>query len=262
MLDDDFLKERQDIREKMLRYSRAIKKGEVPQIPAQDYQEDDVLKRRLQKSKKPIATDFELEQEEREIGAIYLKEDLINVRLEERKSFLKKLFAKRKKNKNEKKLEKSLAVQNSKKTSEKTKEKEGEKAEQKPNLTTQKVVEKQEIPPQKDEATQKQEIQAKQEIQTQQENFQDEKSLLLDNFAQTKEERNLSFHHLLFAFLLLAFSCAVFVPQIYIRNNIYYLSREIGTLRSQESVLNEENKEIKKELENMRFKNQILDYLE
>ncbi|ELZ6621999.1 hypothetical protein UXX22_001708, partial [Campylobacter coli] len=51
-------------------------------------------------------------------------------------------------------------------------------------------------------------------------------------------------------------------PQIYIRNQIYYLSREIATLRVEESVLDEENKDLKRRLEIMRFQNQILDYLE
>ena len=89
------------------------------------------------------------------------------------------------------------------------------------------------------------------------------KTVLLEGHNEaTKEEKNFNFNQLLFALLLIVFAVLLFVPQIYIRNNIYYLSREIAILRSQESVLSEENKEIRKALENMRFQNQILDYLE
>ncbi len=89
------------------------------------------------------------------------------------------------------------------------------------------------------------------------------KSELLEGHSHaTKEEKNLGFNQLLFAALCLLFVLLVFVPKIYITSNIYYLSRDIASLRTQEGVLSEENKELSKRLENMRFKNQILDYLE
>lgn len=89
------------------------------------------------------------------------------------------------------------------------------------------------------------------------------KNVLLEGFSNaTKEDKNLNFNHLLFAVLFVSFALVLFVPQIYIRNQIYYLSREIATLRVEESVLDEENKDLKRRLEIMRFQNQILDYLE
>ena len=89
------------------------------------------------------------------------------------------------------------------------------------------------------------------------------KSVLLEGHSHaTKEEKNLGLNQLLFAALCLLFVLLVFVPKIYITSNIYYLSRDIASLRTQEGVLSEENKELSKRLENMRFKNQILDYLE
>ncbi|EGB8909651.1 hypothetical protein H8P46_001809 [Campylobacter coli] len=89
------------------------------------------------------------------------------------------------------------------------------------------------------------------------------KNVLLEGFGNaTKEDKNLNFNHLLFAVLFVSFALVLFVPQIYIRNQIYYLSREIATLRVEESVLDEENKDLKRRLEIMRFQNQILDYLE
>ncbi|EAJ4865508.1 hypothetical protein JEB79_001692, partial [Campylobacter jejuni] len=102
-----------------------------------------------------------------------------------------------------------------------------------------------------------------QEKQQNDEDTQKAKNVLLEGFSNaTKEDRNLNFNHLLFAALLVSFALFLFAPQIYIRNQIYYLSREIATLRTEESVLNEENKDLKRRLENMRFQNQILDYLE
>lgn len=102
-----------------------------------------------------------------------------------------------------------------------------------------------------------------QEKQQNDEDAQKAKNILLEGFSNaTKEDRNLNFNHLLFAALLVSFALFLFAPQIYIRNQIYYLSREIATLRTEESVLNEENKDLKRRLENMRFQNQILDYLE
>lgn len=53
----------------------------------------------------------------------------------------------------------------------------------------------------------------------------------------------------MFATLLL------FMPKIYIRNNIYYASRNLIQLQAQLDSLNEENKHIKKQLEDIKFKN-------
>lgn len=207
MLNEDFLKEKQNIRQKMLEYSRAVKEGRVDKIR---YFEDDenLLKKRMGKNKQSEKDKFYKEQQNQAKNNkdIYLKEDLINVKLEEKKKFKLKIFEKDKKKKNAKK---------------------------------------------------------EQKINTETDNSAKTKSLLLDGYKEaTSEVKNLNFNNLLFSILLIAFACAVFVPQIYIRNNIYYLSREIASLRSQESVLNEENKELRHGLENMKFQNQILDYLE
>lgn len=87
-------------------------------------------------------------------------------------------------------------------------------------------------------------------------------ALLQGHSKATQDEKNLGKNQLLFATLCIVFAVVVFVPKIYITSNIYYLSRDIAALRTQESVLSEENKELNKKLENMRFQNQILDYLE
>lgn len=60
-----------------------------------------------------------------------------------------------------------------------------------------------------------------------------------------------------FVFLLMFFVLVLFVPKIYIRNNIYFTSRNIIQLQAQLDSLNEENKHIKKQLEDIKFKNLI-----
>ena len=49
------------------------------------------------------------------------------------------------------------------------------------------------------------------------------------------------------------------LPKIYIKNQIYYMSRDISKLYGEYSILKEENRVLKQNLENIRFKNQILD---
>ena len=49
------------------------------------------------------------------------------------------------------------------------------------------------------------------------------------------------------------------VPVVYIRNEIYYISRDIAELRSKHEVLLEENRALKNNIEALRFKNEILD---
>ena len=57
---------------------------------------------------------------------------------------------------------------------------------------------------------------------------------------------------------LVAFVSAVlllFVPKVYIRSNIYYASRNMIQLQAQIDSLSEENKHIKKQLEDIKFRN-------
>lgn len=71
--------------------------------------------------------------------------------------------------------------------------------------------------------------------------------------------QNLSFVSLLTAFGIVALMLALTLPKIFIANEIYYTSRDIGTLRDKLGVLNEENRKLKSELEAIRYKNQIID---
>jgi regulator of replication initiation timing len=60
---------------------------------------------------------------------------------------------------------------------------------------------------------------------------------------------------------LLIVSLAIFVPKIYLRNNIYYISKDINKLYSHYISLIEENTFLRQQLEDAKFKNQITDSL-
>ena len=59
----------------------------------------------------------------------------------------------------------------------------------------------------------------------------------------------------MFAILIL------FMPKIYLRNNIYYVSKDINKLHSHNIALKEEHKFLEQQLEKMKYKNQIMDSL-
>ncbi len=95
MLDDDFLKEKQNIRQKMLKFSRAVNQGKpLDDDLKEEISSDDILRRRFKKRSNhfldEIEEDYELEYTKK--SNIYLKEDLINVKLEEKQSLAKKNF--------------------------------------------------------------------------------------------------------------------------------------------------------------------------
>lgn len=60
---------------------------------------------------------------------------------------------------------------------------------------------------------------------------------------------------------LLLFALFLYVPKIYLRNNIYYTSKDINRLYSHYISLQEENRFLAQQLEDMKFKNQIIDSL-
>lgn len=54
---------------------------------------------------------------------------------------------------------------------------------------------------------------------------------------------------------------ALFMPKIYLKNNIYYVSKDINSLYFQYVSLKEENKFLQQQHEDALFKNQITDSL-
>ncbi|NCD12007.1 MAG: hypothetical protein EOL93_05610 [Epsilonproteobacteria bacterium] len=88
----------------------------------------------------------------------------------------------------------------------------------------------------------------------------EDKNELLEQYdAEQKVEKNLDFRFLMLVYMVMGVAFLLVLPKIYIKNQIYYMSRDIGKLYGEYSILKEENRVLKQNLENMRFKNQILD---
>ena len=66
---------------------------------------------------------------------------------------------------------------------------------------------------------------------------------------------------LIIVFVLLLFALFLYFPKIYLRSNIYYISKDINRLYSHYISLQEENIFLAQQLEDMKFKNQIMDSL-
>ena len=66
---------------------------------------------------------------------------------------------------------------------------------------------------------------------------------------------------LLIVFGLMVLILTLYLPKIYLRNNIYYVSRDINKLHDNYISLKEENRFLAQQLEDMKFKNQIMDSL-
>ena len=60
---------------------------------------------------------------------------------------------------------------------------------------------------------------------------------------------------------ILVISLVLFIPKIYLANNIYYVSKDINKLYANYISLKEENRFLQQQLEDMKFKNQIIDSL-
>ncbi|ARU49037.1 hypothetical protein Sdiek1_1878 [Sulfurospirillum diekertiae] len=84
-----------------------------------------------------------------------------------------------------------------------------------------------------------------------------DKSELLEQYdAEQKVEKNLDFRFLLLVYMVMFVAFLIILPKIYIKNQIYYMSRDINKLYGEYSILKEENRVLKQNLENIRFKNQ------
>lgn len=89
-----------------------------------------------------------------------------------------------------------------------------------------------------------------------------DRHILLDEYdKETRRDKNLDFKTLIIVLLSMAVTFAVILPGIYIKNEIYYISRDISKLYGEYSVLKEENRELRRDIEAIRFKNQVLDTL-
>ncbi|MEN8718530.1 MAG: hypothetical protein ABF301_07740 [Sulfurovum sp.] len=66
---------------------------------------------------------------------------------------------------------------------------------------------------------------------------------------------------LLIVLTVLFIALVLFIPKIFLRNNIYYMSKDINKMYAHYISLQEENRFLEQQLEDMKFKNQIIDSL-
>ncbi|NLY03428.1 MAG: hypothetical protein GXZ15_01080 [Campylobacter sp.] len=85
-----------------------------------------------------------------------------------------------------------------------------------------------------------------------------EKSEILKEF---ENPRNLEFMDLVKVFVFMGVMILLFIPTIYIRNEIYYISRDMETLRTKHSVLVEENRALERKIEELKFVHEIVNPL-
>ncbi len=74
-------------------------------------------------------------------------------------------------------------------------------------------------------------------------------------------KKKLDLSYFLYVLFILSFICILLFPKIYIQQQIYFKSRDIAKLKSEYDMLKEENRLIKTSVEEIRYKNQILDTL-
>jgi len=80
---------------------------------------------------------------------------------------------------------------------------------------------------------------------------------LIKNLVEKLNARN----SLTLVLSLLVIALVLFTPKIFLRNNIYYVSKDINKLYAHYISLKEENRFLGQQLEDMKFKNQIMDSL-
>jgi len=89
----------------------------------------------------------------------------------------------------------------------------------------------------------------------------DKAQILEETGSEIVTRKGLSVRFLLSMLLIFGIAWALLFPKIYLQNTIYYKSRDIATMQREYETLEEENRVIKRRVEAMRFKNQVLDTL-
>ena len=91
--------------------------------------------------------------------------------------------------------------------------------------------------------------------------YSDKDNLLHEVQEVWEPTSRLSASTLLVSVLGLLLVCAILMPKIYLRNSIYYGSRDATKLEHQYAILNEEKSLLKAKVEAIRYKNQVEDTL-
>ena len=92
--------------------------------------------------------------------------------------------------------------------------------------------------------------------------MQEKEELLTLHDEEQKREVNLSFKTLVMVYLAVFIALALFLPKIYIANQIYYISIFFQAKGGIRDMLLEENRALSIKLENLRYKNQILNNMQ
>ena len=91
--------------------------------------------------------------------------------------------------------------------------------------------------------------------------FDDKDAILSEIDTVLGDKVNIDFNFLLTTMMAMSLVLLLAFPKIFLQSSIYYKSREISALEREYKSLKEEHKIITTEVEQKRFKNQILDTL-
>ena len=94
--------------------------------------------------------------------------------------------------------------------------------------------------------------------------FYNKKNKINNAIEQNNEVKKsgIFFSDLLKVYLAMIVGFVFLIPMLYIKSQIYYASRDISGLLNDYAVLHEENRDLQRKIENIKFKNQILDTLD
>ncbi len=88
-----------------------------------------------------------------------------------------------------------------------------------------------------------------------------EREELLEGVQEVQERfDNLDLKFLITILLSMIIIFLLVFPKIYLRNHIYYTSRDINKLLNEYRTLKAENKLLKQKVEKIKFKNEMLNY--
>ena len=89
--------------------------------------------------------------------------------------------------------------------------------------------------------------------------YDDKHDILSEIDSVIGEQKDLSVNYLLAVLLMSSLLLLLAFPKIFLQSSIYYKSRDISSMEREYQSLKEEHKIITHEVEQKKFKNQILD---
>ncbi len=92
--------------------------------------------------------------------------------------------------------------------------------------------------------------------------FRAKNELLYDLDQEQRKPKNISIQSLIWVYIVLFFTLLIILPKIYIANQIYYVSKDINTKYHKYTALLEENRYLKKKIEQLNYQRQVVDSVE